>query len=297
MKIVIACSKESISSLVKNFFNYRGHEVLFIMNNPSKEGDISFEDLEKNGLIECDAVINMSQKMVLSHKLGTEQFQKEFHQTRIEPTERLQKAILSAKVPPKVFISFSSVGIYPKEEATFHREETEPGTDPTAELVKKWESAAQLPDGFPCRQAIFRLGLIISKYSGLLPHLIPFFRFGFGSTLGKGVEAFPWIYLKDLWWLLEYAILCEDVKGVYNTVAPQVITSKGFSQALSYVLKKPAWFKFPRKFFIKRLGDTAEIVFSRSIVYPSRLLKSGFEFRYPAIYPALVDCISHRAFY
>lgn len=297
MKITLAGSSEKIAELISKFFNKLGHEVQFIVQNPSKPGELSYDQVEKEGLPPCDAIINLPQKMILRHPLGSNSFEKEFFETRINPTHRLKEVISKSAHPPKAWISFSSVGIYPKEKAMFHKETTEAGSDPTAELIKQWESAALLPDTIPTRHVVLRLGLVISKFTGVLPHITPFFKMGLGSVLGEGGEAFPWIYMKDLYWLLDYTVKSESMQGVYNTVAPQLINSRDFSTALSRVMKKPVWFKFPKNFYIKRLGDAAEIVFSRSIVFPSRLLKSGFEFRYPAIYPALIDCLSHGSLF
>ena len=84
----------------------------------------------------------------------------------------------------------------------------------------------------------------------------------------------------------------EEVSGVYNTVAPQLINSKMFTDALSQVMHKKAWLKLPKRYFQKKLGDAAEIVYAKSKIFPSRILKSGFGYRYPAIYPALVDALS-----
>jgi len=128
--------------------------------------------------------------------------------------------------------------------------------------------------------------------AGLLSKILPYFKMGMGATMGTGAEPFPWIYLKDLFWILDYAIYNEEFQGAYNTVSPQLINSKDFSCALARVMKKPLFFKFSKRFLYKRLGDTAELVFSKSRVFPGKLIKSGFEFRYPAIYCALVDCLS-----
>lgn len=281
MKLLVAGSREALAQNIKYFFE-------------TKEWDVDFFDLGENlgELPPCDGIISLPQKVILENALGTKHFEKEFKKTRIEPTLRLKEALIRAKEPPKVWISFSSVASYPKEQAKFYREKDDFGEDCTARLVKAWEEAASLPKECPIRLVLPRLGLLISPTSGLVAKILPFFRFGLGSIMGDGTEAFPWIYQKDLYFFLEYALTQDHLVGVYNTVAPQLITSKDFSQALGRVMRKPIVFKMPRSFFHKRLGDTAEIVFSRSMVFPARLLKSGFEFRYPAIYPTLVDCLN-----
>lgn len=297
MKLLITTSNEFLAHNIKLFFESKEHEVSLLLPDKHREGDLTFSEVEKNGLPEVDGIISLPQKMILENRLGTHFYEKEFHKTRIEPTAFVKKLIENAKVPPKAWISFSSVGCYPKEQAQLYKEKDPVGEDLTARLVKQWEDATLLREGISTRVILPRLGLLISRFSGIVEKIMPFFKMGLGSIMGAGDEAFPWIYQKDLYWFLDYALNQEHMQGVYNTVAPQLINSKEFSVALSRVMRKPLIFKFPRSFFHKRLGDTAEIVFARSLVFPSRLLKSGFEFRYPAIYPTLVDCLNKGSYF
>lgn len=292
MKIVIAGSQETLAQRIENFLKMRGHEVSYIVRTPLLDGARSLDQVKVEGIGDCDALINLPEKMILEHRHGSDVFEKEFFETRINPTLILKEALIKAVHPPKVWISFSSVGCYPKEINQHYYEDDLLGEDPISKLIQKWEEAAHLPKESPVREVIPRLGLLISSYSGLLMTLLPLFKLGIGSIIGKGDEAFPWIYQKDLYWFLDYALNQSDFQGIFNLTAPQLIKSREFSVALSKVMHKPLWMKFPQQFFRKRLGDTAEIVFAKSTVFPGKLLKSGFEFRYPAIYPALVDCLN-----
>ncbi len=292
MKIAIAGSREPIAQCISQFFKNKGHEVFFILKAPSGEGDLSFEQIEKNGLTECDVLINLPEKKLIENRKGPEFLEKEFFDTRIRPTQILKESLLKSSKPPKLFISFSSIGCYPKKKEQFYNEKDQIGTDATAALIQRWEEAAKLPEEAQTRTVFLRLGLVIMSSAGLLSKIIPYFKLGLGATMGTGAEPFPWIYMKDLYWILDYAIHNEEFQGVYNATSPQLINSSDFSRALARVMKKPLFFKFSKRFLYKRLGDTADLVFSKSRVFPSKLLKSGFEFRYPAIYCALVDCLS-----
>lgn len=292
MKVALAGSKEPIAQYISQFFKNKGHEVFFILKNPSGEGDFSFEQIEKNGLAECDVLINLPEKKLIENRKGAAFLEKEFFDTRIRPTQILKESLLKSPHPPKLFISFSSVGCYPKTKEQFYNEDGQIGTDLTATLIQKWEEAAKLPQEAQTRTVLLRLGLVIMSSAGLLSKILPYFKVGMGATMGTGTEPFSWIYMKDLYWILDYAIQHEEFEGVYNAISPQLINSRDFSRALARVMKKPLFFKFSKRFLYKRLGDTADLVFSKSRVFPSKLLKSGFEFRYPAIYCALVDCLS-----
>lgn len=292
MKIVLVGSKEYLALSTRFFFKEMGHEVLLVHRNPKGEGEISFDEMEQGALSNQDVVINFPEKYLLDHKKGTEFYKNEFIETRIKPTLRVKEALLKAENPPKVWISFSSVAYYPKDTERFYKESETLGKDQTANLVKGWEDAAFLGQKAQIRSLILRVGVILSRKMGILKEVMPLYRIGFGSIIGEGTEAFPWIYLKDLFWLLLYFMEHPDTEGAYNVVAPQLIDSKGFCRALAQVMHKRICLRLPRSYFKKKLGDVAEIVYAKSKVYPSRILKTGFGFRYPAIYPALVDALS-----
>ncbi len=294
MKVVLAGSKEYLVHHLSDFLKSKGCEVLFLSHHTEGGDGKSMDHIKTQPLPECDALISFPEKFVIENKKGDAVFKKQFIQTRIEPTQILCEAIKRSSKPPKVWISFSSVAYYPKEEDRFYSEKGDMGDDLVGQLVGEWERAAFLGDNSQTRQVIPRVGLILSKRVGLMPLIVPLFRFGLGSIIGDGSEAFPWIYIKDLYWFILFAMEEESVEGVYNTVAPQMITSKIFSEALAQIMHKKIYLKLPRRYFRKKLGDVAEIVFARSKIYPSRLLKSNFSFRYPAIYPALVDEFNRR---
>lgn len=288
MKIILANSKEYLALYLKEFLKERGHEVYLLQKGANGVDELDYEALQN---FSCDAIINFPAQQVINQKKGPENFSKEFFDTRINPTQELKEHILKLNIKPKVWISFSSIAIYPKEIEKLYDENDLLGEDITAKLVQKWEEAAHLELN-SVRKIILRAGLLISLKVGILAHLKPLFKFGLGSVIGKGPEPFPWIYIKDLCWFILYALENEAVNGVYNTVAPQLITSKNFSKALAITMNKRIFLKLSKNYFKKKLGDVAEIVLAGTKVYPSRILETGFRFRYPAIYPSLVDAFS-----
>ncbi len=142
------------------------------------------------------------------------------------------------------------------------------------------------------RRVEMRIGILLTSREGLIPAIRPFFVRGIGGVIGKGEEPFPWIYLEDLVEFVAYVLENESISGEFDVVAPQEITSRDFSRAFASVLHKPLWLRWPK--ILYRLipkGDLSMILvpFKTS---SEKILSSGFEFRYPAIYPALVDMMN-----
>ena len=58
----------------------------------------------------------------------------------------------------------------------------------------------------------------------MIQQLFPPFFMGLGGPMGNGQQYMPWIHIHDLVRLFEHALHSENLKGVLNGVAPQVIT-------------------------------------------------------------------------
>lgn len=59
---------------------------------------------------------------------------------------------------------------------------------------------------------------------------VPFFL-GLGGPIGSGKQFFPWIHIDDMVRLFMFAIE-ENISGVLNGVAPQIITNQEFAKGL-----------------------------------------------------------------
>lgn len=55
------------------------------------------------------------------------------------------------------------------------------------------------------------------------------FKLGLGGPMGSGNQIMPWIHMHDLCQLIRHIIEnCET--GVFNGVAPEIVSNKGFSK-------------------------------------------------------------------
>ncbi len=77
--------------------------------------------------------------------------------------------------------------------------------------------------------------------------------------------------------------------GIYNLVAPQMVSNLEFSKALADRLKKPLWLKVPEYILKLMLGETANMLLTGQKVIPSRLLSDDFYFQYQDLDTALKD--------
>ncbi len=77
-----------------------------------------------------------------------------------------------------------------------------------------------------------------------------------------------------------------------NLTSPEPVTNAEFSRALGRALHRPAVLPVPALALRLLYGDMAGIVTTGQRVVPQRLLDLGFQFRHPAVEPALRDVLS-----
>lgn len=79
-------------------------------------------------------------------------------------------------------------------------------------------------------QVIIRSGVVLGREGGMIKNMILPFFFGLGGPIGSGKQYLPWIHIEDLTRLITFALENENVEGVLNGVAPQVVTNGEFTQ-------------------------------------------------------------------
>lgn len=111
----------------------------------------------------------------------------------------------------------------------------------------------------------------------------PFF-FGAGGPVGAGNQYLPWIHLHDLVRLFLFAIEHQNVHGILNGVAPDIITSKQFAKAFGNSLWRPAVIPLPELVCNILMGkERAQMITRGQKVIPKRVLEYGFTYNFPDI--------------
>jgi uncharacterized protein len=233
----------------------------------------------------ANAVINLAGAPIL--KRWTESYRKEIYESRIGTTRKIARAIINARVKPKVFISASAIGIY--DSVNVHDEESSCfAGDFLGKLCSDWEAEAMAARD-ETRVVIVRHGVVLSSKGGALKRAHGPFSFGFGGVIGDGSQAFSFIHIRDL--VRVYRILLEngDISGIVNAVAPEPTTNFHFTKTLGKVLNQITVFKIPPSAVRLIYGDAAVTLTEGQKVIPGKLVKNGFTFEFPTIEKALLN--------
>jgi uncharacterized protein len=282
MQISMSGATGFIGDTLKNRFLEMGWSVNVINRQSLELQDTEFLEQKIEG---SDALINLAGAPLL--KRWNDHYKQEIYDSRIVMTRKIATAIRYAQRKPRVFISGSAIGIYDSTET--HTEESHGFADDfMGKVCMDWEHEALEASSFT-RVVLFRTGLVLGKNGGALETMYRPFRLGLGGTIGNGKQAFSWIHTTDLINAFLYTIENENLSGPVNAVAPEPTTNYHFTKTFGKVLLQPAILRVP-EFGLKLIyGEGAGAIISGKKVLPGKLLKAGFNFRFPTIEKALVD--------
>ncbi|XP_043482997.1 epimerase family protein SDR39U1 isoform X1 [Leptopilina heterotoma] len=248
---------------------------------------ISWHDLEKKGLPEdVSDVINVAGQNILDvTRRWTPGYKQNICNSRIETTKALAKAVSSTDA--KSFVTISGVAYYPTDGKEYTEEDKCEPYDFLSKLCHDWEAAAKLPDDCKIRQVTIRSGVVLGRTGGMIQQIFPPFFMGAGGIMGTGKQYMPWIHIRDLVRLFQHAMCNENLHGVLNGVAPQIITNHEFTKAFAEALWRPSFLPMPTAVVNLLFGEErAKIVLEGQKVIPKKVLESDFKYNFPDIQSA-----------
>lgn len=283
MRIAIGGASGFIGRYLTEYFTGLNHQVIPLGRGLLRED--SFEHLVET-LEDCDVIINLGGASI--NRSWTPKYKQELLDSRIGATSRLVNAVQVAKTKPKVVISASAVGYYPSEGAyDEHDIVTTEGF--LAWLCRAWEAEAEKM-ALHTRLVIARFGMVMAIDGGAMQEMIsPILQMKFSPVLGSGWQALSWISIQDVCRAITFLIENETANGVYNLVAPQLISQKHLAEILAKsfharrVLRVPGWF------FRLFMGERSRVLLEGQTVLPTRLLEAGFKFSVPTVEELLSD--------
>ncbi|XP_076110913.1 epimerase family protein SDR39U1-like [Mytilus galloprovincialis] len=273
----------------------KGYKVTKVSRKTGPD-TITWKDINKNGIPDdVTAVVNLAGANILNPlKRWNQAFKDEVVSSRVETTKTLANAIVSSKIPPKVFATISGVAIYKPNPTLQYTEDSDVEPyDFLSQLVVDWEQAAKLPESHSCRQVTVRSGVVLGRDGGMIQQLYFPFYLGLGGTIGlRGDQWLPWIHVSDLAGIFMHAINNDNVRGILNGTAESA-TNADFTKAFAGALCRPAIFPTPG--FVMNIvfgSDRAKVILEGQNVKPQKTLESGYQYKYFDVKSACKNCVS-----
>jgi hypothetical protein len=297
MNILITGGTGFIGKVLSRELRSSGHNVIITTRGPGdSKGRLTWRLpslIPAEVISDIDAVINLAGESIAAGR-WTQKRKEHILSSRIDTTHALVESMRNAEPKPRVLISASAIGYYGAHEDVDITEDTPPGSDFLAEVAKSWEAEALKAQDLGVRVVIVRFGTVLESDGGALPRMAKPFKFFLGGPVGSGRQWFSWIHRDDLIGIIKYALDNETITGPLNVTSPHPITNRDFSSALGRALGRPSWLPVPG--FVLRIvfGELADILLTGQKVLPQRLLKAGYEFKYPEIDGALKAIFTHK---
>lgn len=292
-KILITGASGLIGTRLTELLTQRGHEVSYLGRKkrdgkiPSFVWDVDNGTLDEQALKNVDVVIHLAGAGVADERWSAKRKQ-EIMQSRIKSTALLAK-YLSKYPNVKVVLSASGIGYYGFGEIEF-TEESNPGNDFLAQVVKAWEAEV---DKIPSERIVkLRIGIVLSEKGGALKKMTTPIRWCVGAPLGTGQQYMSWIHLDDLCRMFIKAVEDNSMQGAYNATGPYAVTNRELTRAIAATIHKPLLLPPVPSFVLRILvGEMAEMVLNGSIVSSKKIQQTGFTFQFPTLDAALKDLL------
>jgi uncharacterized protein len=225
-----------------------------------------------------------------------EKNKKEILDSRINSTKILGEAILQCKNPPPLWINSSTATIYRHAQDRPMTESTgEIGSGFSVNVATNWEKSFFDFNLNVTRQVALRMAIVLGKDGGVVQPIKNLVRFGLGGKQGSGNQMFSWIHIEDLYNIIIFMQQHKELRGVFNTSAPNPVTNKTLMQVFRKNMKiflglpTPKWLLKIGAVFIK---TETELVLKSRWVIPESLLQAGFVFKYKTIEEALTNILT-----
>lgn len=259
---------------------------------PAYRWDLKAQIIEDDAVEWADAIIHLAGASLVD-KRWTAAYKKIMIDSRTHSLALLHKYIKQRSRPLKTLVSASAVGFYGNAGDKWLEEDAppEPG-DFKSDCCVLWEDAAKALEPDVGRLAILRVGIVLSAKGGALEKMKLSFKARIGSYFGNGGAYYPWIHIDDMCRMFAYALESDQMRGIYNGVAPHPVTNKEFIQAIPKAMGiKAAIVPTPELAIKLAMGEMSTVVLHSNRVSAQKVLNAGFEFKYAALDPALVDII------
>lgn len=248
-------------------------------------------EIEAGKLEGHDAVIHLAGENIAGR--WNRKKKSRIEDSRVKGTMLLSRTLAGLNSRPGVVVAASGIGYYGDRGNQVLTEDSGPGGGFLARLSIKWEDALGPARDAGIRVLNMRLGVVLTPEGGALGKMLPPFRLGLGGRMGSGEQYWSWIAIDDVLSAIYHSVVSEGLRGPVNFTAPKPATNREFTEALADALGRPAFFHVPGFALRALLGGMAdETLLSSARAIPSRLLGSGFTFRYADLKSALNHLLS-----
>jgi len=301
--IVISGGSGFIGSALAKKLADAGNQIIILTRsqkekNPSNNisyshWDPSRQTIDREVIANADAIVHLAGAGV-ADKRWTEKRKKDLFESRVQSSDLLMKVLNEVPNRISTIVSASAIGYYGADPVIPNPspfvENSVPANDFLGSLSTAWEASVTPSQKTGRRLVILRTGIVLGNEGGAYPEFKKTFSLGVASILGKGNQVISWIHLDDLVQIYTEALQNKKLSGVYNAVSPFPVNNKDLILQIATQRKK---FFIPVHvpvFVLKTmLGEMSVEILKSTTVSSAKLLREGFQFKFPKIQDAIKD--------
>ena len=259
---------------------------------PTHQWNIAQQSIDTEAMDSTEAIVHLAGAGVADQR-WTAARKEAILKSRTESTRLLHDQIKEMDHKPSVFVAASAVGYYGFDTGDqLVDEETKPGNDFLAEVVKAWEAETDKIADLGVRVVKLRIGIVLAAEGGALPKIAQPIKLFVGAPLGSGKQYMSWIHVTDVARMFKMAIENDQMQGVFNCVGPDPVTNAMLTKAVAGVLNKPLFLPNVPGFVIKMMfGEMGNIVLGGNRVSNEKIVEAGFSYEYATLEHALQNLL------
>lgn len=260
---------------------------------PAYKWDLNKAYIDERAIKQADYIVHLAGAGV-ADKRWTDARKQVILDSRIQSANLLYQSLQKNKHQVKALIGASATGFYGDSQEKLMKEEDAPvQVDFLSEVCQKWEQATQKIEELGIRTAIIRIGLVLTREGGVLAKMALPVKFGIAPYFGNGQQYYSWIHVTDLCRIFLTSIQQDSRSGIYNAVAPQVVTNKEMVKQITKTLRRPfIGIPVPEIALKIGLGELSSALLTGNWVSANKILQTGFTFQYPKLEQALANLLA-----
>ena len=292
MNILVSGASGLIGQALMPVLTSGGHQVSRLVRSKPQGGESvvywnpAGGEIDASTLEGFDAVVNLAGEPVAGR--WTDAKKRAIRESRVKGTRLLCEALARLSHRPRTLIAASASGYYGDRGDEVLREESDAGSSFLSQVCQEWEAATRPAVESGIRVVNLRIGFVLSRAGGGLAKMLPAFKVGAGGRIGSGKQYMSWIGIDDLVQIIFFVTTTQSLKGPANAAAPNPVTNLEFTKTLGRVLGRPTIFPMPSFAVRLAFGEMGEeLLLASTRMEPARLLRAGYQFRFPELEGAL----------
>ncbi len=246
-----------------------------------------------NELEGADIIINLAGKSVNCRY--HQKNKKEILDSRVNATKVLGNAIGHCITPPKLWINAASATIY--RYAQDHAQDEYNGEfedDFSVQVCKQWEKTFNDQRTPFTRKVALRMAITLGSGGVMIPYF-NLLKYKLGGRQGNGRQMYSWVHISDVCSIVDWTLAHSEMEGTYNCCSSNPVSNSEFMKTLrkvtghqlglpayEWILTLGAWL----------IGTEKELLIKSRWVIPTKLLETGFKFKFDKLEDAFKDIVS-----